>query len=264
MAMNYTNIIFESKDRIGRLTINRPKALNALDNLTMDEISDVIKVFRDDRGLRVLIVTGAGEKAFAAGADINELKNIDSGSGMLRYLKKGQEVLNQLENVGKPTIAAVNGYALGGGCELALVCTLRIASASAKIGLPEIKLGSIPGLGGTQRLAREIGKQKALEMILTGQPIDAQEALRIGLISKVLPNKEALLHEAEDMASSLAEKAPIATQLAIEAVNRGLEMNLSEALIFEASMVSILYETTDMQEGIKAFVEKRPAAFRGE
>jgi enoyl-CoA hydratase len=259
----YKNIIFESKERIGYLTINRPQALNALDNLTMDEISDVIKVFRDDPVLGVLIITGAGEKAFAAGADIKELNSIDSGSEMLRYLKKGQEVLNQLENVGKPTIAAVNGYALGGGCELALVCTLRIASASAKIGLPEIKLGSIPGLGGTQRLSREVGKQKALEMILTGQPIDAQEALRIGLVCRVLPDKETLLQAAEDMASSLVKKAPIAIQLAIEAVNRGLEMNLSEALIFEASMVSLLYETKDMKEGIKAFFEKRPAEFCG-
>jgi enoyl-CoA hydratase len=259
----YENIIFESKNQIGYLTLNRPQALNALSSGTMDELAAVVKNFKEDPELRVLVITGAGEKAFAAGADINDMRRLQSGSEMLEYLKRGQGILNQLENVGKPTIAAVNGYALGGGLELALVCTLRLASASAKFGFPEIKLGSVPGLAGTQRLPREIGKQKSLEMILSGKPIDAQEALRIGLVTSVFPDREALLQAAGELAASLARRAPIAARLAIEAVNRGMEMNLNEAMVFEASMVSLLFETEDMHEGISAFLEKRRAEFHG-
>lgn len=259
----YQNIIYEKRNKIAILTLNRPASLNAMDSLTMDEVCDAVRSFKNDPEALALVITGAGDRAFAAGADINEMNGLSGGNEMMQYLQRGQGMVNLIENIGKPTIAAINGYALGGGCELALCCTFRMASQSARIGLPEIKLGSIPGMGGTQRLPRIVGKQKAIEMMLTARWIDADEALRVGLVRSVHPDKETLLAAAEEFAQTLAEKAPIAVRYTLEAVNRGMEMPLAEALVFETSLVSLLFESEDMKEGIKAFREKRPAEFKG-
>lgn len=259
--MAYSNLLFEAKDQIARLTFNRPQVLNALNRKTLDELDDCLKAVREDATVRVLIMTGAGEKAFVAGADINELAQQTPLSGR-EFTVHGQGVIHRLETLGKPSIAAINGFALGGGCELALACTIRIASRNAKLGQPEVKLGIIPGLGGSQRLPRLCGKAVAHELILTGDMISADEALRVGLLNRVVEAAE-LLPAAESIAKKIIANAPLAVQFAMEAVERGIEMPQEEGLYLEATLFGLSCATQDMREGTRAFIEKRPAKFEG-
>jgi enoyl-CoA hydratase len=259
--MAYLNLLYEAKDQIARLTFNRPRVLNALNRQTLDELDDCLKAIRDDNAVRVLIVTGAGEKAFIAGADINELAQQTPVAGK-EFTVHGQEIFHRLETLGKPSIAAINGFALGGGCELALACTMRIASRNAKLGQPEVKLGIIPGLGGSQRLPRLCGKGVAHELILTGDMISADEAMRIGLVNRVVDSAE-LLPAAESIAKKIIANAPLAVQFAMEAVERGMEMPQEEGLFLEAALFGLCCATQDMHEGTRAFIEKRPAKFEG-
>jgi enoyl-CoA hydratase len=247
---------------VATLTVNRPKVLNALNQHTLDELGRAVAALRDDEQVRVVIVTGAGEKSFVAGADIGELAVQTAISGR-EIARNGQRVFDAIERMGKPVIAAINGYALGGGCELAMACTLRIAADSARIGQPEINLGIIPGYAGSQRLARLVGKGVALDILLTGRQIKADEALAIGLVNRVVPAGEAL-SAAKSLAHELAAKAPIAVQYIIEAVNRGLEMPFDQAQVHEATLFGLVASTQDMREGTRAFLEKRKPAFKGE
>jgi enoyl-CoA hydratase len=235
--------------------------LNALNRKTMDELGDCLKKVRADDDIRVLILTGAGEKAFIAGADINELSQQTPVVGR-EYTLYGQEIVHRLETLGKPVIAAINGFALGGGCELALACTLRIASRNAKLGQPEVKLGIIPGYGGSQRLPRLCGKGVAHELILTGEMISAEEALRIGLVNRVVESSD-LLATAEAIAKKIIANAPLAVKYALEAVEHGMEMPQEEGLYLEATLFGLSCATQDMREGTRAFLEKRPAKFEG-
>jgi enoyl-CoA hydratase len=259
--MPFDNLLLDRDGAIAVVTINRPKVLNALNTQTIDELRRAMLELKADASVRVIIVTGAGEKAFVAGADINELAVQTPTSGREHALT-GQHVFDVIENLGKPVIAAINGFALGGGCELAMACTLRIAADSARIGQPEINLGLIPGYAGTQRLPRLVGKGRAMEMILTGMPITAEEAQRIGLVSRVVP-AAALLDEARKLASQLAASAPIAMRYIIDAVNKGLEMPFSDACRYEATLFGLVASTDDMREGTKAFLDKRKAMFKG-
>jgi enoyl-CoA hydratase len=259
--MAYDNLLFDVKDQIAWLTLNRPQVLNALNRKTLDELDDCLKAVRSDNAIRVLIVTGAGEKAFIAGADINELSQHTPVSGQ-EFTVHGQEIIHRFETLGKPSIAAINGFALGGGCELALACTMRIASRNAKLGQPEVKLGIIPGLGGSQRLPRLCGKGVAHELILTGEMITAEEALRIGLVNRVVEPAD-LLATAETIAKKIIANAPLAVQYAMEAVERGMEMPQEEGLYLEATLFGLCCTTHDMHEGTRAFLEKRPAKFEG-
>ena len=259
--MAYENLLYEKRDAIAFITINRPKLLNALNRKTMEELDECVRDVAADNAVRAAILTGAGEKAFVAGADINELAKLSPVDGR-DYGLFGQSVLNRIENSPKPFIAAINGFALGGGCELALACTLRIASEKARLGQPEVKLGLIPGYGGTQRLARLVGKGRALQLVLSGEPITAEEALRIGLVNEVVPPGD-LLAEAESLAKKIAANAPLAVRFCLEAVNHGLDMPLPEGLYLEATLFSLCCTTEDMKEGTKAFLEKRPAKFVG-
>jgi enoyl-CoA hydratase len=259
--MAYDNLLFEVSEKIARITFNRPNVLNALNRKTMDELGDCLKKVREDDEIRVLILTGAGEKAFIAGADINELSQQTPVNGR-EFTLYGQEIIHRLETLGKPAIAAINGFALGGGCELALACTLRIASRNAKLGQPEVKLGLIPGYGGTQRLPRLCGKGVAHELILTGEMISAEEALRIGLVNRVVESS-ALLATAEAIAKKLIANAPLAVKYAMEAVERGMEMPQEEGLYLEATLFGLCCATQDMREGTRAFLEKRPPKFEG-
>jgi len=259
--VSYANILYTVQDGIARLTINRPDKLNALNRATVGEIGAAIDAFENDPSARALIVTGAGEKAFVAGADIAELAE-QTPQGGKDYSIYGQGILSRLESSGKPTIAAINGYALGGGLELALSCHMRVASESAVLGLPEVTLAIIPGFGGTQRLPRLVGRGKALEMILSGDKIDAREAHRIGLVNRVVPPAE-VLPEAEKLARSILARGPVAVRFAIEAVGRGLEMPLPEGLYLEASLFGLITTSEDMKEGTRAFVEKRKPVFKG-
>jgi enoyl-CoA hydratase len=227
----------------------------------MDELRHAVLEVKHDEAVRVLIVTGAGEKAFVAGADINELAVQTPAQGKEHALR-GQHVLDLIENLGKPVIAAINGFALGGGCELALACTLRIAADTARLGQPEINLGIIPGYAGSQRLSRLVGKGIALDLLLTGRQIKADEALQIGLVNRVVPAAE-LMNEARTLALELASKAPVAVKYIIEAVNRGLEISFDKAAFLEATLFGLVASTEDMREGTKAFLEKRKAHFRG-
>jgi enoyl-CoA hydratase/carnithine racemase len=259
--MGYENLLYEVKDRIARITVNRPNVLNALNRTTIEELGASLDAAHQDASVRVVILTGTGEKAFVAGADINELAKrtpIDAPD----FARFGQTVLHKLETLGKPSIAAINGFALGGGCELALACTLRIASKNAKLGQPEGKLGILPGYGGTQRLPRLCGKGVAHEMILTGEMISADEALRVGLVNRVVEQAE-LLSTAEAMAMKIIANAPIAVRYAMEAVERGVEMPQEEGLYLEAALFGLCCATDDMREGTRAFLEKRPAKFQG-
>jgi len=259
--MAYDNLLFEVSEQIARITFNRPNVLNALNRKTMDELGDCLKKVRADDAIRVLILTGAGEKAFIAGADINELSQQTPVNGR-EFTLYGQEIIHRLETLGKPAIAAINGFALGGGCELALACTLRIASRNAKLGQPEVKLGLVPGYGGTQRLPRLCGKGVAHELILTGEMITAEEALRVGLVNRVVESAE-LLATAEAIAKKIIANAPLAVKYALEAVERGLEMPQEEGLYLEATLFGLCCATQDMREGTRAFLEKRPPKFEG-
>ncbi len=259
--MTYENLIVETKDRIARVTVNRPKVLNALNEKTVRELHAAFASFREDPGVGVVILTGAGEKAFVAGADINELAAMSALGGEASS-RLGQEVLATVENLGKPVIAAVNGFALGGGCELALACHMRFASETAKLGLPEVGLGIIPGYGGTQRLPRLIGLGRALELICTARMIDATEAHRLGLVNAVLPAADLLAH-CERVAGEILARGPIAVRLAMNAAIRGVETDMGHGLEIEAVAFGLASATEDMREGLKAFLEKRKPAFRG-
>jgi enoyl-CoA hydratase len=259
--MGYENILYEKKDSIAYITFNRPKVLNALNRKTVEELQNALLDAREDQTVRVLILTGAGEKAFVAGADIGELALQTPVHGK-EFSLFGQGVLHLLETMGKPSICAINGFALGGGCELALSCTIRIASKTAKLGQPEVKLGIIPGYGGTQRLARLCGKGAAHELCLTGEMISAEEAQRIGLVNHIYEPAE-LIPAAEAMAKKIIANGPIAVKYAMEAIERGVEMAQEEGLFLEATLFGVACATEDMREGTKAFLEKRPPQFKG-
>ena len=259
--MAFDNLLIDRDGLVATVTINRPKVLNALNTPTLDELRRVLVDLKQDAGIRVVIITGAGEKAFVAGADINELAVQTPASGRDHALA-GQQVFDLIENLGKPVIAAINGYALGGGCELAMACTLRVAADTATLGQPEINLGLIPGYGGTQRLSRLVGKGKAMEIILTGAPVDAAEALRIGLVNRVVPAAE-LRASVQTLAGQLAQQAPVAMRYIINAINHGLEMPFTKGEVFEATLFGLVASTDDMREGTRAFLEKRKAEFKG-
>jgi enoyl-CoA hydratase len=259
--MGYENLLFDVRDQIARITFNRPNVLNALNLQTLDELGDCLESARRDDAIRVLILTGAGEKAFVAGADINELARQTPLEGKDTALR-GQGVFGRLETLGKPSIAAINGFALGGGCELALACTMRIASRNAKLGQPEVKLGVLPGYGGSQRLARLCGKGIAQELILTGDMIGAEEAFRIGLVNHVAEAAD-LLATAESIARKIIANAPLAVKYSMEAIGKGMEMPQEEGLFLEATLFGLCCATEDMREGTRAFLEKRPAKFQG-
>jgi enoyl-CoA hydratase len=255
------HILVERDGAVATITINRPKVLNALSMATLDELRRAILALKYDDGVRAVILTGAGDKSFIAGADINELSE-QTPVGGREHALRGQHVLDLVEHMGKPVIAAINGYALGGGCELAMACTIRIAADTAKLGQPEINLGIIPGYGGTQRLSRLIGRGRALELMLTGDQLTAAEAHRLGLVNRVVTGAN-LMGEARQIAHALAAKAPIAVRYIIDAVNKGLQMPLPEAQVFEATLFGLVATTEDMREGTRAFLEKRKAEFKG-
>src|SRR5215831_394787 len=258
---DFQNLHCETKNHIAYITIDRPKVLNALSMAVMDELRRAFAAAKDDPEVRLVILTGAGEKAFVAGADISELA-LQTPIAAKEYTHRGQAVLDAIENLGKPVIACINGFALGGGCEIAMACTMRLASENAKLGQPEVKLGIIPGYGGTQRLPRLVGKGIAMQMVLAGEMITAQEAHRIGLVNEVLQAAE-LIPRAEAIAAKIVANAPLAVQYAMEAVNRGMEMTLSEGLYLEAVLFAVACSTEDKTEGTKAFLEKRAAQFKG-
>lgn len=249
------------RDGVAFVTINRPDKLNALNDQVMAELADAAGRIATDDGIKGAILTGAGPKAFVAGADIGDLARQGPFDGKARAMR-GQAALRRLETCGKPIIAAINGFALGGGCELAMACHIRIASDTAKFGQPEVKLGIAPGYGGTQRLPRLVGKGAALQLILTGEMIDAPEAYRIGLVNRVVPAGD-LLAESEKMLRGILAMGPLAVRLALEAVDQGLEMTLEEGLLLEANHFGLLAATQDTKEGLTAFLEKRPAKFQG-
>jgi len=258
---NFENILFEKKNAIAYVTVNRPKVLNALNMATMEELRRAFHAIKQDAEVRVVILTGAGEKAFIAGADIGELARNNAVEAKA-YTHQGQSVLNLIENCGKPVIACINGFALGGGCEIAMACTMRLASDNAKLGQPEVKLGIIPGYGGTQRLSRLVGKGVAMQLVLAGEMISAEEAHRIGLVNEVVAPGE-LIPQAEAIAQKIIANAPLAVQWAMEAVNKGMEMPLAEGLFLEATLFGLCCATEDKKEGTTAFLEKRPAKFKG-
>jgi enoyl-CoA hydratase len=259
--MSYENLLYEVKDQVARITVNRPQVLNALNRVTVEELDRAFDAARADASVRALILTGAGEKSFVAGADINELAKQTPVEGK-EYSLFGQAAFHKLETMGKPSIAAINGFALGGGCELALCCSIRIASKNARLGQPEVKLGLLPGYGGTQRLARLCGKGVAHELLLSGEMISADEALRVGLVNHVVELSE-LIPAAEKIAQKIVANAPLAVKYAMEAVEHGMEMTQEEGLFLEATLFGLCCATEDMREGTKAFLEKRPAKFQG-
>ena len=259
--MNFENILLEKKNAIAYVTVNRPKVLNALNMATMEDLRGAFHDIKNDDAIRVVILTGSGEKAFIAGADIGELSKNDAVMAKA-YTHKGQSVLNLIENLGKPVIACLNGFALGGGCEIAMACTMRLASENAKLGQPEVKLGIIPGYGGTQRLPRLVGKGIAMQLVLAGEMISAQEAHRIGLVNEVTAASD-LIPRAEAIAQKIIANAPLAVQYAMEAVNKGMEMTLAEGLYLEAVLFAVSCATEDKKEGTTAFLEKRAAQFKG-
>ncbi len=259
--MGYENILYEKKDGMAYITFNRPKVLNALNRKTIEELHHALLDAKNDDAVRVLILTGAGEKAFVAGADIGELALQTPVNGK-EFSLFGQGVFHLLETMGKPSICAINGFALGGGCELALSCTIRIASKTAKLGQPEVKLGILPGYGGTQRLARLCGKGVAHELCLTGEMITGEEALRIGLVNHVYEPAE-LIPAAEAMAKKIIVNGPLAVKFTMEAIERGAETPQEEGLFLEATLFGVACATEDMREGTKAFLEKRPPQFKG-
>jgi len=260
--MSYENILFETEGHMAKVVINRQKAMNALNNATIIELIEVFSEIKEDKNIYGVIVTGAGDKAFVAGADIKELA-VMTKDGAKELSEKGQGLLNLIENLGKPVVAAVNGFALGGGCEIAMACSFRYASENAKFGQPEINLGLIPGYGGTQRLPRLVGKGRAMELLLTGNIIGADDAFRMGLVNGVVPQDE-LLPKVEKVMKIIMAKSPIIGGFIAEAVNSGICMTLKNGLDLEAELFSKCAETEDMREGTKAFIEKRKPEFKGE
>jgi enoyl-CoA hydratase/carnithine racemase len=260
-ALALENVLYQKKESVGYITVNRPKVLNALSHQTFVDLRAAFEDARDDTAVRGAILTGAGDKAFIAGADIGELANVTALEAA-QSSNVGQEVLNLIENLGKPVIAAINGFALGGGCETAMACTIRVASETAKFGQPEVKLGLVPGGGGTQRLPRLVGKGRALQMILSGETISAQEAYRIGLVNEVVPAAE-VMARAEAILKQIFANAPLAVKYSLEAVNRGLETSQSEGQALEAAFFGLCAGTEDKKEGTQAFLEKRAPRFQG-
>jgi enoyl-CoA hydratase len=261
MSVNYETLLCEVNDQIATITLNRPKVLNALNAQVFDELEAVFTTLGEDPAIRVILFTGAGEKAFAAGADITELAATDAITGEVKA-QRGQTVFRLIETCGKPIIACINGFALGGGCELAMACTLRLASESARMGQPEVKLGLVPGYGGTQRLPRLVGQSAALRLMLTGEMIGAAEALRIGLVDEVVP-PERLMARAKELADTIIAMAPLAVAGCMEAVQHGSELGIDDAMKVEASIFSRLCGTSDKAEGTAAFLEKRPPRWTG-
>ena len=253
--MSRKNIILKKENKIGFITLNRPEVYNALNGSLLGELGEAVEEVKKDSDIGVVILTGAGEKAFVSGADISE---IPASNAILAWAtsRDHQSILNQLERLGKPSIAAINGYCLGGGLELAMACTLRIASEHAKLGLPELGLGLIPGYGGTQRLTRLVGRGKAFEMILTAKPVDAAEAFRIGLVNQVVPLAELIL-KAKEMAESILKSGPTAIRLAMDLLLRGQEMSLDNSMAFESAMTSVSLMSPEAAQRLKAFLEKK-------
>jgi enoyl-CoA hydratase/carnithine racemase len=260
-APKLDNVLYEKRGGIAYVTLNRPKVLNALNTPTWKDLRTAFEDARDDAAVRGVIFTGAGDKAFIAGADIGELAHL-SAFDAERSSRFGQEVLDLIENLGKPVVAAVNGFALGGGCETAMACTIRIAVDSARFGQPEVKLGLVPGGGGTQRLPRLVGKGRALQLILSGEMISAQEAYRIGLVNEIVPDAD-LITRAETILKKIGANAPIAVKFALEATNKGMETSQGEGLLLEASYFGLCAATEDKKEGTSAFLEKRAPQFHG-
>ena len=260
-GLTLENVLYEKKDSIAYVTLNRPKVLNALNKKTWADLRTAFESARDDAAVRGVILTGAGDKAFIAGADISELASVSAVEAE-ESSTFGQEVLNLVENLGKPVIAAINGFALGGGCETAMACTIRVASEHAKFGQPEVKLGLIPGGGGTQRMPRLVGKGRALQIILSGEIISAQEAYRIGLVNEVVPAAD-VITRAEAILKQIFSNAPIAVKYSLEAVNKGLETSVAEGLSLEASLFGLCAGTEDKREGTQAFLQKRAPQFQG-
>ena len=258
----YNNITFEVQGAVGVLTINRPKVLNALNRETMQELKDLVESLAADKQVGAVIVTGSGNKSFVAGADISEMKAMSPLEGR-EWGRFSQSVFNAIENLPQPVIAAVNGYALGGGCELAMCCDIRLAAENAKFGQPEVLLGVIPGFAGTQRLPRIIGKGRAKELLFTGNQIDAAEAYRIGLVNHVVP-AEQLMNTAKEMAKTILSRGPVAVRLCKAAVNEGLDMDFESGQAYESEVFGLCFATADQAEGMTAFVEKRPAKFLGQ
>jgi enoyl-CoA hydratase len=255
------NVLYEKKGAIAYVTLNRPKVLNALNQKTWQDLRTAFEYAREDAEVRGVILIGAGDKAFIAGADIGELAHVTAVEAE-KSSSYGQAVLNLIENLGKPVIAAINGFALGGGCETAMACTIRVASENAKFGQPEVKLGILPGGGGTQRLPRLVGKGRALQLILSGEMISAQEAYRIGLVNEIVPAAE-LIARAEAILKSIFANAPVAVRYSLEAVNKGMETSQSEGLSLEASFFGLCAGTEDKKEGTQAFLQKRAPQFQG-
>jgi len=260
-ALALENVLYEKKDAIAYVTLNRPKVLNALNQRTWQDLRAAFEDARDDATVRGVILTGAGDKAFIAGADISEIAHITAVDAE-RSSRYGQDVLTLIENLGKPVIAAVNGFALGGGCETAMACTIRVASEHARFGQPEVTLGIIPGGGGTQRLPRLVGKGRALQIILSGAMMTAQEAYRIGLVNEVVPATD-LIPRAEAILKQIFANAPVAIRFSLEAVNRGLETSPAEGMALEAALFGLCAGTEDKDEGTQAFLQKRAAKFKG-
>ncbi|HFE64180.1 MAG TPA: enoyl-CoA hydratase [Caldithrix sp.] len=255
------NLIYQIENQVAIVTINRAEKLNALDAATITELFQLFKKLKQDNSVSVIILTGSGEKAFVAGAEISEIQRHDDISGRIFSLR-GQKVFRFIEKMDKPVIAAINGYALGGGCELAMACHLRLAAQNAKFGQPEINLGLIPGYGGTQRLPRIIGKTRAMYLLLTGEMVSAEQALQLGLVNEIVPQEE-LLNRAKELANTLVAKAKIATQYIIQTVNEGQDLSLDAGLNLEAELFGNVCGTEDMKEGTAAFLEKRKPVFKG-
>ena len=260
-ALALENVLYQKKESVAYITVNRPKVLNALSHQTFVDLRAAFEDARDDAAVRGVILTGAGDKAFIAGADISELATVTAVEAA-QSSNVGQQVLNLVENLGKPVIAAINGFALGGGCETAMACTIRVASETAKFGQPEVKLGLVPGGGGTQRLPRLVGKGRALQIILSGEMISAQEAYRIGLVNEVVPATE-VMARAEAILKQICANAPLAVKYSLEAVNKGLETSQSEGQALEAAFFGLCAGTEDKKEGTQAFLQKRAPRFEG-
>jgi enoyl-CoA hydratase len=258
----FDNLLFAREGAVALLTLNRPQTLNALSLAILEDLQRAVALVRDDRDVRVVVITGAGEKAFAAGADIRELSSL-SPAAMQAYARRGQRLFDDLETLGKPVLAAINGFALGGGCELALACTLRVASEAARLGQPEVHLGLMPGFGGTQRLPRLVGRGRALDLLLTGRQVDAHEALRIGLVDRIAA-PASLISGTLELARTLAAGPPVAVRAILEAVHRGVDGALESGQALEAALFGVVGSTADMREGTAAFLGKRTPTFKGD